>query len=266
MRPREIFWSALRSSYHHSIFRSLNNRYRADYFDVQQAREWSETLFVSTEELVENHFFRWRDLGHIVQPGVARALDRLGGRPATIVELGTAQFDSRDFGGGTSILSTLLFDSYVRSFGGTLWSVDIRDDPSRSLAGITSEATKFLIVDSTEFLQDPNNGELLGAIDLMYFDSLELDLSEPQPAMLKISEEWSLAQPLFSPEAVAVITQSPRTPNDLTRPSEIRRASNFQEKYGFMPSRAHDVKIFLAASHHWRVLHHASSLVVQKTC
>src|SRR5437763_717199 len=73
------------------------------------------TKFPSPDELVCKHFGVRGELDHVNFPSLLETLRLLGGRPALIVETGSSAW-------GTD--SSRLFDSYIASFGGNLWSVD----------------------------------------------------------------------------------------------------------------------------------------------
>lgn len=66
------------------------------------------------------------------------ALEHLIGRPSVIVEIGSSAW-------GTN--SSLLFDSYVNSFGGIFQSVDLRVQPMLSLQkSVQKKAISFAMI------------------------------------------------------------------------------------------------------------------------
>ena len=83
-------------------------------------------------------------------PGFRLALRLLAGRPARIVETGTSAW---------GVDSTLLFDSYVRHFGGRFDSVDLRALPSDRLRPVVGPATHLHVGDSVEFLSGLADGD-----------------------------------------------------------------------------------------------------------
>lgn len=80
--------------------------------------------YSTVSEIISNHFGFFTVEDHPNKETMALALKLLNNKEAVIVETGSSAW-------GTN--STLLFDSYVNSFGGNLNSVDLRLQPSISL-------------------------------------------------------------------------------------------------------------------------------------
>jgi hypothetical protein len=98
------------------------------YFDEIKllARNYRyQKLHVSNiEDLIQNHFSTWSEPDHLNRQIFYLALSALAGAPARIIETGTSAW-------GTD--STRLWDSYIRKFGGSFTSVDIRPEASQRL-------------------------------------------------------------------------------------------------------------------------------------
>ena len=125
-----------------------------------------------SDALVDAHFRSF--VAHDQQctaPGFRLALRLLAGRPARIVETGTSAW---------GVDSTLLFDSYVRHFGGSFDSVDLRSLPSERLRPVVGPATRLHVGDSVGFLSGLAEAAEAGPVDLFYLDSYDLESGRPR--------------------------------------------------------------------------------------
>lgn len=137
---------------------------------------------VSLSQLIHGHFAEHAAPDHANKASLSNALALLGERPAYIVETGSAAWGAK---------STLLFDSYVNSFGGQLDSVDIRLEPAYTLSRQCSSKTKVFCDDSLNFLKHLDDKR----VDLYYLDSFDLDPSDPLPSMMHGLQEFLLILP-----------------------------------------------------------------------
>ena len=142
--------------------------------------------FDSVEAVVANHFSSYSTQDHINRKSLAMALEYLGEKPSVIIETGSAAW-------GTN--STLLFDSYVNSFGGEFASVDIRLGPMWSTWSKVTNSTAMYCDDSISFLK--KRGCQDRRIDLLYLDSFDLDWSDPLPAAIHGLAEFMFSLPLL---------------------------------------------------------------------
>lgn len=92
----------------------------------------------------------------------------------TIVETGCARIPNNWGGDGQS---TVLFDRYVTSEGGRLYSVDISPEAVKIARSLVSPRTNLVLNDSVAFLAQFNQ-----PIDLLYLDSFDLDTGNPYPS------------------------------------------------------------------------------------
>jgi len=119
----------------------------------------------------EAHFKFWSTPNHINRAAFETALREMGAKSISIIETGTAAW-------GTN--STMLWDAYVRKYGGSLISVDIRPEASERLRGQLSNRTKCEISDSVKFLR--NNQQTHA--DLYFLDSWDVDWAKPEQSAL----------------------------------------------------------------------------------
>ncbi len=116
-----------------------------------------------------------------------------------IIETGTI----RDFGNWCDGQSTLLFYDFLRCVGGGLLSIDINDayleDCENNILNYNftkdyNNKPEFVQVcdDSIETLN-----ELICSVDLLYLDSFDLDISNPEPSMIHHLKEMLSAHKIL---------------------------------------------------------------------
>lgn len=154
----------------------------------------------SLDSLVSSHFLEHSHPTHVNRVGLTFALRQLGGRPALIVETGSSAW-------GTN--SSLLFDSYVREFGGVFWTVDIREEAASDLRQKLSEHSRAFVGDSVEFLDEFEFPDHFSRISLVYLDSYDLDLENPEPAMQHGLAEFNAVHPFLAKGSIMVVDDTP---------------------------------------------------------
>jgi hypothetical protein len=112
------------------------------------------------------------------EPSFRQMVEFLNGiKNPIIVETGCARVENNFEGDG---MSTLIFDAYVETSGGNLYSVDISEDSvGFAKSKIISEKTQIACEDSVGFLNKFDQ-----SIDLLYLDSYDLDPSDPHPSSM----------------------------------------------------------------------------------
>lgn len=182
------------------------------------------------------------------------ALEMLNQKPAVIVETGSSAW-------GTN--SSLLFDSYVNSFGGSFSSVDIRPEPSMTLKGLCSARSQFFCDDSVSFLKKTVKNEC--KIDLVYLDSWDVDWSDPIPSSLHGLHEFLSIYPLLGPGSLLLIDDTPLDVQIMSRvqPSQVGSFVASKEKYGFAPGKGALVKLLLRQNGWGKEISHQYQLLWQ---
>ncbi len=168
--------------------------------EVRTYRTYRSHTFLDVEELLEAHFSTWAEPNHINRPGFEAALRRAAGAPQFIVETGTSAW-------GTD--STRLWDAYVRSFGGEVWSVDLSSKPRARLATQVCERTHLEVDDSVRFLAHLAEIRPFTQVGLCYLDSWDLDWEDPEPAENHGLNEWRAIKPLIGRGSILLIDDSP---------------------------------------------------------
>jgi len=175
--------------------------------------------------------------------------------PANIIETGTSAW---------GIDSTRLLDSYVRNFGGELWTIDIREEPSRRLKGTLSTSTHCIVGDSvTELIK--LSGSWRGAVDFIYLDSFDLDWSNPQPSAEHGLKEWNALQALAKPGTVVLIDDTPKSIDfipDLGKQWRQQAAASLAS-FSFLPGKGAFILRDVENRCDVDILHHGYNLLVR---
>ncbi len=213
---------------------------------------WKLRRFNSVENLVEAHFERWSDPNHQNREGLQIALQNIAHDKPNIVETGTSAY-------GTD--SSRLFDSFVRSFGGKFFSVDINTYPSKQLRLAKSRFSKFFVMDSVAFLEQIQNLTGESRFNLFYLDSWDVDWSDPIPSANHGQKEIESIKLLLNPGTILVIDDTPNSINWIPQ-AEWKYAEKFRKEFGVLPGKGAFYKVALK-DFNYDVLHHEYNLVLK---
>jgi hypothetical protein len=183
---------------------------------------------------------------HINYSSLHDTLELLGGKPAVILETGSSAW-------GTN--STCLWDKYVRSFGGHVWSVDIRRQPSRELKRKVSSATTLVTDDSVRFLSSWARHHEDTHVSLVYLDSWDLNAHSPVSSALHCVREYEAIQPLLANGALLLIDDSPSSEQWLT-PAMRSPAVAYKKAHGLLPGKGMLLELLLARHERVTKVHH----------
>ncbi len=182
----------------------------------------------TTVDLVHRHFRAHSSVDHPNLKSMRDTLALLDGRPSRIIETGMA---SR----GTN--STLLFSDYVDTFGGELWSVDVQAELVAKLRPAVGRSTVLTCGDSVRFLRRWVRARWPDCtVDLVYLDSLDLDVEDPYPAALHGIREFFAIKPALRPGSLILVDDTPATPADCP-PGMREAAERFMAAEGVMPGK-----------------------------
>ncbi len=208
--------------------------------------------YKSLDTLVFWHFLSQSYLGHPNRYGLKLALGELRNNSALIVETGTSAWGCD---------STRLWASYIKSFGGQLYSVDIRDEPRRKLGYLGSNVL-LSVGDSVEFLQNFSKSTN-EKIDLLYLDSFDVDWNEPMASAIHGFEEFESSLPSLKSGSIVIIDDTPNTIKWIphSQQEEVRR---FEEAFGFLPGKGCLVLDYVRKRQDlFQVIHHEYNLVIK---
>jgi hypothetical protein len=172
-------------------------------------------------------------------------LCKMNGRPMNIVETGTSAwgFDS-----------TRLFDSYVREFGGSVYSVDKRAKAKEKLLakGLMGNSTHLFVEDSLSFLGGINSRIMASAtnsscksskdIDVWFLDSWDVNWHHSYPAAEHGFAEFQIIgnQNILKSNTMIWIDDTPKDIETLVSVQGIGKqkvGEDFLNKEGVMPGK-----------------------------
>jgi len=192
-------------------------------------------------ELLEAHF-SMDDITkeHVCYPTFKRMfleIERRGNPPLHIIETGTAAW-------GT--LSTYLFDKYVSTYGGHLWSVDINPDTKRAAEPFMGPNTTLITMDSVDFLSSWVSTHKMKA-DIIYLDSWDVIWDNPEDAAIHGLKEYAAIKPAIGKDTLLLIDD---TPNDIVY---LNGVTSFYTRTNVFPGKG----MCVVALHPAEVLMHA---------
>jgi hypothetical protein len=182
----------------------------------------------SVEDLVAIHFDLIGEPDHICRRTLTRALTFLEAQQTPVlVETGSSAW-------GTN--SSVLFDSYIRSFGGSFNTVDIRMQPLFKLRKQLGTNSRVTCSDSVKFLNRFVFEDSNSKLGLIYLDSWDLDVSNPWPSALHGMRELIAAMPKIASGTLLLIDDTPR---DLSyfSDSNFTVASSFYKTFDLIPGK-----------------------------
>ena len=205
-------------------------------------------LIKNPEGIVSHHFSIHSSKDHENYAMFNYIFSTLEGKPLNIFETGSSAW-------GTN--SSILFDSYIRKFGGTFTTVDIRPEPSYELKNILSKNSKTVIEDSVKFI-DEYKKTYFENLDLIYLDSFDLDLNNPEPSMNHGYKEFSLLDKKIRNGCIIIIDDTPCDLNYFD--SDI--ISN--QDFSFIPGKGTLILNEIKESNNYEILFHEYALVIKK--
>lgn len=216
----------------------------------QQSRKASS----SVEELVASHFEAYSDVDHPCLSTLSMALRLLNGSPANILETGSSAW-------GTN--SSLLFDGYVNSFGGSFETVDIRLQPCMTLKKLCTSHTKLNCDDSVAFLKRKASGK--DKYDLVYLDSWDVNWANPVPSAMHGLNEFLAISSCLKEGSLLLVDDTPENPSimDRVQPSAIKEFLDFKKRHGFYPGKGSLIKELLLSIGRGKQLAHEYQLLWQ---
>lgn len=217
---------------------------------ILKSRNYNKVEYDGVTQLVSNHFKSWSTEDHVNRPIFQCALSELNQKPAIIIETGTSAW-------GTD--STRIWDSYIRKFGGSFITIDIRPEPSRNLIAQLSKKSACYVGDSVEIL---NNLSELSA-DLYYLDSHDLDLNNPFPSASHGLSEFVAIEKSLKPGALILIDDTPSESRLESMPKLPAGSKTFIEKYGVNPGKGAFILQYLEKRIKYEILFHDYAILIR---
>lgn len=206
-------------------------------------------------DLTAHHFSTHSTPDHVCRKTLHAALEILDTKSALIIETGSSAWGSN---------SSLLFDAYVRRFGGHFESVDLRMEPSIRLQKKCSPQTILHCDDSVKFLQKWSRDHRSHKIDLLYLDSWDVNWLDPTPSALHGLAEFLAASPHLKNGSLLLIDDTPANPEFfISAQSELGAFIDYQSIQGFYPGKGSLVKELLKSMGRGKEVMHNYQLLWQ---
>jgi hypothetical protein len=175
-------------------------------------------------------------------------------KPAVILETGSSAWGAN---------SSLLFDNYVNSFGGTFKTVDIRLEPGLSLRTRCTVSSRMYCDDSIHFLE--KMARTKNRIDLVYLDSWDVNWANPIPSAMHGLREFLAISKCLGKGSLLLVDD---TPADLSvmqkvQPDHVVEFRSFADDYGFFPGKGALIKQLLLATGKGKQIAHEYQLLWQ---
>lgn len=212
--------------------------------------EYQKIYSENVNELVRNHFKYWSEINHINVEIFIKTLTLLRNKPSVIIETGTSAW-------GTD--STRLWDSYVRKYGGSVLSCDIRPEAKKQLTGQLSKKTKCYLDDSVNFL---HKYKTLKA-DLYFLDSFDVDENNPLPSAEHGLKEFMAIEESFKAGSLVLIDDTPSKLRFETISNSSVGSKKFIEEYGMIPGKGAFILKYLDKHFKYQVLCHDYAILIR---
>lgn len=200
-------------------------------------------------DLVEGHFQFWSSETHVNRPAFEKVIEILGCKKANIIETGTSAW-------GTD--STRLWDSYIRKYGGSLITIDVRRRASQLLRGQLSKSTECVISDSVSYLAQ--NHKLKA--DLYYLDSWDVDWQNPELAALHGLAEFRAIEGRLTKGNLILIDDTPKSICYI-HPDYHVYALQYFNKHGVFPGKGAEIIKLLENDDRYITIFHEYAILLR---
>ena len=204
---------------------------------------------IGCPELLNNHFLVHSHGDHPSRETLSCALDRLAGREACIIETGSAAHGTK---------STLLLDSYVSHFGGSLDSVDIRCEPALWLRAQCCNRTTLHVRDSIAFLKNWSSAFPGKRIDLLFLDSWDVNWLNPHPSSMHGLAEYLAIAGHLQKGSLLLVDDTPADTEAMqsAQTAHVEAFERFCSTFGYTPGKCALIKHLLTGVGRGRMVMH----------
>ena len=152
-----------------------------------------------------------------------------GLKEPNILESGVAAYGTQ---------STYLFNEYVRKYGGRFWSVDIDQAAIDKHVNNMCPATQLICDDSVHFFNSWVQTHQGQQAHVIYLDSWDLDMDNPDPAGLHGLNEYKALLPAIQKNTLLLIDDTPASPYWMDQRGQVYLDMCVHyEKYKSMPGK-----------------------------
>ena len=186
---------------------------------------------------------------------ITRSLQELNQRPAIIIETGSSAW---------GVNSSMLFDSYVNSFGGHFATVDKRLVPLATLKGKVTKRTTLYCDDSLNFHEMTVKAK--DAVDLVYLDSWDVNWSYPLASGYHGLREMLAVLPILrKSNGILLVDDTPANPDIFHKETGLDKSvfESFVNTYGSLPGKGGLILNYLQGNNIGSVIQHDYQLLVK---
>jgi hypothetical protein len=211
--------------------------------------------FNTRKDILINHFNSYSSINHINYKPFSIVLQLLK-KKSLIVETGSSAY-------GTN--STLLFDSFLNSFGGKLYTCDLRIEPALYLQKLATDKTIFFHLNSLIFLKKLHINDVIS--DFIYLDSMDVNTSDFSSSMIHGLNEFFLADKILKKGGLILIDDTPLNLSVVKKIYSYKdylKFLSFYMKFKFVPGKGALVKNILQNNRNYKILYQNYSLLIKK--
>ena len=201
----------------------------------------------NVESLLDFHFQTYSDSKHINKDMFEILLEIFSGTSINILETGSAAHGTK---------SSVLFACYVKIFGGKFDTVDTNPEIKSYYSFLESDNISFHTENSLNYINNLDD-EIIKRLDLVYLDSFDLDIDNPDPSQEHGLNEFLLLDKKLKKDAILSIDDTPIS---------YELFGNYKSnKFDFIPGKGRLVLNYLDKNpNQYEVLYHNYSIVLKK--
>ena len=211
------------------ILKNYLKKFELIYNFQKQIRLILANYFVKNyKDLISNHFKFNANYGGMNRELFELSIGYFNNKAINIFETGS----SAKWGANSS----LLFDSYIYKFGGKFVTVDIRPEARKYLNSKFSKNSLSFEDDSLNFIETYDQ-IFFQNLNLIYLDSFDLDIDNPQPSMDHCLKEFLLLDMRIEKGCLVAIDDTPNLDAFEKYMQHHFMTDNSIESYGFIPGK-----------------------------
>ncbi len=197
------------------------------------------------DELIDFHFRTYSEINHINKEMFTKLLNNFDRTKLNILETGSSAH-------GTN--SSMLFINYVKKFGGSFKTVDINSDIKSKFNHLIIDNIEFYTDDSIQFIKNLAP-DTIKNLDVIYLDSFDLDIKNPQPSEQHGLNEFLLLNKFIKKGTLIAIDDTPKDFN-------LFDAGN--NKLDHIPGKGALVLDYIKKQGGYETLYHHYSVILKK--
>ena len=234
------------------IINIFKDRFYRDKFKIGLLKE--KDKYDTIDDLIYDHF---KDsLEHPCIKTLKEALKLGNKKPLIIIETGSSAWGAN---------STVLFDNYVNSWGGYVYSTDIRAKPMLNLRNKVTNKTILYCQDSIKFLKKIDLANFDNYRKLIYLDSMDVDWEKPVESMIHGLREYLAILPKLKKNDIILIDDTPKDLYILKKVQGVKNSEYFAKNIqnGIHGGKGSLIRELIFNSDNFEILIHDYQLLFQ---